>query len=124
MSRSLWRFAVAGLSAFCAGCLSGGAAGVPRLVEQARVSMGSELRLTAWTGNEERAAAAFEEVFREFDRLDALMSVWRDGSDVQRINRAAGQHPVATSGEVREVLRHARQISDWTGGKFDITFGA
>jgi FAD:protein FMN transferase len=124
MTRSLWRFVVAGLSAFCAGCLSGGAAGVPRLVEQARVSMGSELRLTAWTGNEERTAAAFEEVFREFDRLDALMSVWRDGSDVQRINRAAGQHPVATSGEVREVLRHASQISEWTGGKFDITFGA
>ncbi len=28
------------------------------------------------------------------------------------------------SPEVREVLRIARQVSEWTGGKFDVTFGA
>src|SRR2546425_3620667 len=52
------------------------------------------------------------------------MSVWRDGSDIQRLNAAAGDHPVRVSPEVREVLGVARQVSDWTGGKFDVTFGA
>jgi thiamine biosynthesis lipoprotein len=93
-------------------------------VERARVTMGSELRLTAWTADEAAAVAAFDEVFAEFDRLEALLSIWRDGSDVQRLNAAAGIHPVAVSPETLEVLAMARQIGDWTEGKFDVTFAA
>ncbi|HLG56027.1 MAG TPA: FAD:protein FMN transferase [Vicinamibacterales bacterium] len=86
--------------------------------------MGSEVRLTAWTADDSAALAAFEAVFNEFDRLDALMSVWKDGSDIERLNRAAGQSAVPVSPEVREVLGMARQASEWTDGKFDVTFGA
>ena len=63
--------------------------------------MGSPLQLTAWTRDEPGAVAAFEAVFAEFDRLDRLMSVWKEGSDVTRLNAAAGQAPVA--GERRGV---------------------
>ena len=95
------------------------------LVERARLAMGSEVRLTAWTtSGEKNATEAFEAVFDEFDRLEALMSVWKPGSDVERLNAAAGLHPVGVSPEVLEVLQDARQISEWTGGKFDVTFGA
>jgi len=94
------------------------------LVERARLAMGSELRLTAWSPDEPAALAAFEEVFAEFGRLENLMSVWRDGSDVNRINDAAGDHAVPVSAETREVLGIARQVSEWTGGRFDVTFGA
>jgi len=86
--------------------------------------MGSELRLTAWTADEAAAALAFDAVFQEFDRLERLMSVWIDGSDIVRLNAAAGEHPVPVSPEVREVLLISHQVSDWTGGKFDVTFGA
>ena len=78
----------------------------------------------AWTADEAAAAAAFEAVFQEFDRLERLMSVWIDGSDIVRLNAAAGEHPVPVSPEVREVLLIAHQVSEWTGGKFDVTFGA
>ena len=84
--------------------------------------MGSELRLSAWTA-EAGTPAAFDDVFREFDRLEALMTVWRESSDVQRINAAAGREPVAVSPDTLAVLRQARQVSEWTGGKFDVTFG-
>jgi thiamine biosynthesis lipoprotein len=94
-----------------------------RLVQRARVSMGSELRLSAWTDDEPAAAAAFEAVFAEFDRLESLMSVWREGSDVLKLNAAAGQRAVPVSADVLAVLQSARQISEWTGGKFDVTFG-
>ena len=33
-------------------------------------------------------------------------------------------HPVPVSAEVREVLAVARQVSEWTDGRFDVTFGA
>jgi thiamine biosynthesis lipoprotein len=95
----------------------------PHLVERSRLAMGSALHLSAWTSNESDALAAFDLVFAEFDRLENLMSVWRPGSDVVRINASAGVRPVRASAEVREVLGTARQVSEWTGGKFDVTFG-
>jgi thiamine biosynthesis lipoprotein len=99
-------------------------AAVPHIVERARVAMGSELRLTAWTADEPAAIGAFEEVFAEFDRVESLMSVWRDGSEVARLNAAAGQQAVPIGPDMVRVLRDARQVSDWTAGKFDVTFGA
>jgi thiamine biosynthesis lipoprotein ApbE len=30
----------------------------------------------------------------EFDRLDAMLSVWKDASDIVRLNAAAGDHAV------------------------------
>ena len=93
-------------------------------VERSRVAMGSQLRLVAWTRDETTAVDTFEHIFREFDRLEALLSVWKDGSDVVRLNQAAGVGPVAVSRETIDVLDAAREASVWTGGKFDITFGA
>ena len=96
----------------------------PGLVERSRVSMGTEVHISAWTADETAAVAAFDRAFDEFDRLDALMSVWKDGSDVLRINDAAGKPAVGVSREVREVLHAAQEVSEWTAGKFDVTFAA
>ena len=67
------------------------------LVERSQVSMGTEIHLSAWTTDEAAAVAAFARVFLEFDRLDALMSVWKEGSDILRLNAAAGKSAVAVS---------------------------
>jgi len=94
------------------------------LVEHTHQTMGTELRVTLWTGDDVRAAAATAAVFREFDRLDAMMSVWKDGSDIVRLNAAAGRAAVPISPETRDVLHIAREISEQTDGTFDITFAA
>lgn len=110
------------LAVACASCATPAA---PRqLVERSRLAMGSQLRLAAWTADENAAVAAFDQVFREFDRLEALLSVWKPGSDVVRMNEAAGRAPMAVSADTLAVLAAAAQASEWTGGKFDITFGA
>ena len=123
------RVAIAVLSlsiAFVAACRGGARDEIVRvrMVERTGVAMGSSLHLTAWTPDEAAARAAFESVFAEFERLEAQMSTWRPGSDVLRINAAAGDRPVPAAGDVRDVLRLARQISEWTEGTFDVTFGA
>jgi FAD:protein FMN transferase len=100
------------------------ASGPPQLVERARLAMGSQLTLSAWASDRRRALDSFEQVFREFDRLESLLSVWKDGSDVVRINRNAGVAPVTVSQDTIAVLRHAADASELTRGKFDITFGA
>jgi len=86
--------------------------------------MGSLLRIGVWTAHDARATAAIEQVFREFDRLESLLSVWKDGSDVVRLNKNAGIAPVPVSDDTITVLRAAAEGSALTRGKFDITFGA
>ena len=86
--------------------------------------MGSEVRLTAWTADEANALLAFEHIFDDFDHLDRVLSVWHETSEISRLNAAAGKAPVAIKPEVLEVLQVAQQVSRWTGGKFDVTFGA
>jgi thiamine biosynthesis lipoprotein len=94
------------------------------LVVRSYLSMGSQLTLSAWTTDEALARHAFDQVHREFDRLENLLSVWKDGSDVVRLNKNAGITPVAVSPDTIEVLRIAAEASELTRGKFDITFGA
>jgi len=95
----------------------------PKLVERTFPSMGSELHLSVWTTDSSKAQASFDSIAREFHRLEDLMSNWKQGSDIQKLNESAGRQAVPVGTEVRELLRTATQISDWTSGKFDVTFG-
>lgn len=93
-------------------------------VYRSHVAMGSQITITAYTDDEARAVGAFEAAFGEFDRLDALLTVWRPESDVSRINREAGRSAVNVSAETIEAVVRARELSKACEGKFDVTFGA
>ena len=95
----------------------------PSRVTDSRVAMGTRISLTAWTHDEAAANVAFDAAFAEFTRLENLMSTWVEGSEVRRLNAAAGKEAVHLSPEVIEVLVLARHYSELTRGKFDITFG-
>ena len=86
-------------------------------VQRAGVAMGSELKLTASTADEVAARAAFDAVFAEFERLEALMSTWRPGSDVLRINAAAGVEPVPVAADVRDVLHRRGRSANGPKGR-------
>ena len=126
MRRAIAIIVLTGIVAGIAACRDGARdePGRVRVVGRAGVAMGSELRLTAWATDDAAARSAFDAVFAEFERLEAQMSTWRPGSDVLRINAAAGDHAVPVAADVRDVLRLARQVSEWTEGTFDVTFGA
>ena len=94
------------------------------LITQAHGTMGSEVRVTMRALDRAVADESFAAVFAEFDRLDALLSVWKPESDVLRINAAAGKAPVHVSDDTIAVLEAAHRVSVWTSGRFDITFGA
>jgi len=85
--------------------------------------MGTLLRVGVWTTDDAKANDGIEHVFREFDRLEALLSNWKNDSDVTRLNNNAGIAPVKVSQDTIAVLRIARDVSELTRGKFDITFG-
>ena len=66
-----------------------------------------------------RARAALDEAMAEVMAVDALMSLYRDDSQLVALNasgRLARPDP-----RVLEVLRHAQTVSAQTGGAFDVT---
>src|SRR5947207_1178742 len=113
MSRKFSRFRGLIFATLIVGCTKTVSSSGERLVERTFASMGSELRLTAWTADESAANAAFEAVSQEFERLEGLMSTWREHSEVQSLNTAAGKHPVPVGTELRDVLQVAHRVSEW-----------
>jgi len=72
--------------------------------------------LTLWGAPEDLV----NEVWAECSRYEKLLSKTIQGSDVSRINNAAGQ-TVTVDPETWEILRRAKDISALTGGAFSIT---
>ena len=60
------------------------------------------------------------DALEECGRYEALLSRTVEGSDVWKLNHAGGR-PVQVSKDTRAILEAARQISELTGGAFDIT---
>ena len=91
-------------------------------VTEIQKKMGSRFEITAVHGSEAQARRAVEDAWEEIDRIEALISSWRETSETSAINRAAGEGPVSVSPELFGLLRRATKISQLTRGAFDITF--
>jgi thiamine biosynthesis lipoprotein len=95
------------------------------LVDETRVVMGSSLRIAVATTRRTEASAAIGDAFAEMERLEALLTVWRETSDISRLNAAAGTgRPVEVAEDTVRLLGIAQEAGRATGGKFDVTFGA
>lgn len=55
------------------------------------------------------------------DRLDRQMSLWKQDSDLSRFNRSRTTDWQSAPVELVEVLTVAREVSEQTGGAFDVT---
>lgn len=72
-------------------------------------------------GRLESIASGIDEVLKG---VDASMSTWREDSELSRFNQLADQGEwTAISPALYQVLDRSRQISDLTGGAFDVTIG-
>lgn len=89
------------------------------------VLMGTSVSLNVWLdpGKDPRDAGdAMQAAFAEIARIESIMSEWQPQSELSRWNAAAGKDPIALSPELFEVLKRSREISETTGGAFDVTF--
>jgi FAD:protein FMN transferase len=107
---------------------SAGALAVPFLQPAAvsrafRYIMGTSIEVRAFGGDEEGRAAAIEKAFASFAEVDRLMSNWRDDSELAAVNRNAAAGAVAVSDPLFSVIEAAVDISNRSGGVFDITVG-
>jgi thiamine biosynthesis lipoprotein len=64
---------------------------------------------------------AANDALTEAGRLDALLSVFRDTSELSLVNRCAAREPVHVSAELFGLLQQCRDLHRATGGAFDVT---
>lgn len=70
------------------------------------------------------ARPAVAKAFAEMERIEFLLSEWRPGSEISRINAAAGLHPVHVSEETFTVVKSGVEMSALTDGAFDLSWAA
>jgi thiamine biosynthesis lipoprotein len=94
-------------------------------VVRERLAMGTFFKMQVFSRDEtgaEAAAAAIDAAFEEVARVEALLSEWREASEISAVNREAGRRPVAVGPELYEVVERSLELRAQTGGAFDITF--
>ncbi|MCS7047285.1 MAG: FAD:protein FMN transferase, partial [Gemmataceae bacterium] len=60
----------------------------------------------------------------EIDRLESQLTIYRDDSEVSRINAAAADGPVVVEENLFQLLVRCRSLHAATGGAFDVATGA
>ncbi|GAB3180309.1 FAD:protein FMN transferase [Telluribacter humicola] len=86
--------------------------------------MGSQFRLIFYAPDSSTAQRAASQAFGRIEELNNILSDYRDGSEINRLSARSGTGEwVGVSPELFDVISASRQISQRTGGAFDITVG-
>ena len=92
-------------------------------VQKTEPIMGTDVTITVVAPSPKEGEVAIDASMDELKRLDRMLSLYKDDSDVSRVNRESGKHPVKVSPETIEVVEDALKVSRMTHGVFDITVG-
>ena len=94
------------------------------VVRRSRALMGTIFEILVVETPGARIEPAMDAAFTEIARLEDLMSEWRPGSKISRVNTEAGRSSVQVSPEILEVLREAKAVSEASSGAFDASWAA
>jgi thiamine biosynthesis lipoprotein len=111
---------------FAAVIVSGGIGGTARAewITQTENIMGTRCSVELWSEDRQKGEAAMASVFADMHRIDRLMSTWKEDTEISRVNREAGKHPVQISPELFRLLQVSVEYSELTRGAFDITYAS
>jgi FAD:protein FMN transferase len=85
--------------------------------------MGTEARIVLFAAGEDAAREASSRAFQRIAALDAVMSDYREDSELMRLCRQAGNGPVHVSDDLFRVLDISGRLARESGGAFDVTAG-
>ncbi len=89
-------------------------------VQKTNFQMDTVVTITLYDWTDENTIDA---AFAEIDRLEDLLSVEKEGSDLDRLAKAAGQDWVEIAPETLEVLELAKEYCTVSDGLLDVTAG-
>ena len=86
--------------------------------------MGNHFQISAVAEDEARALNAIDAAIVEIQRIEALLTTYKESSQTNMINEYAGVKPVRVDKEVFDLIERSLRISALTQGAFDITYGS
>lgn len=98
---------------------------LPERITAEGKAMGTHLAFAGFTSDKLDAAAirkAFDAAIAEIQRVEALMTTWKDDAQLARANAQAGKAPVELDAETYGVIKESIRTSEISQGTFDITF--
>lgn len=72
----------------------------------------------------DHAENVIRDAFREIERLETVLSEWREGSDIAEVNALAGKKAVKVSDDALRVIDAGLDVSMWSRGAFDLSWAA
>jgi len=96
------------------------APGADHWIRVFRRAMACRFEITL-SGEDARHVSAARDALDEADRLEAALTVFRESSDLMRVNRLAEHVPVQVDAELFDLLDHCRALHTETDAAFDIT---
>jgi FAD:protein FMN transferase len=113
---------LAGLAFLVAALGTAAESGLHRF-EAVEPHMGTLVRITVYTPDEQAARDAFRVAFDRIRDLDRILSDYQPESELNQITGAASGQPVRISDDLFAVLRASQDLARATDGAFDITQG-
>ena len=86
--------------------------------------MGNQFELTVVAENETWANERIDTAIKEIQRIESVLTTFREDSETNLINRNAGIEPVQVGEEIFSLIERCIRISNLTQGAFDITYGS
>ena len=86
--------------------------------------MGTEVNVTLWHDDKAQARGAIDAVMTELRRIDALLSPYKDDSELSRVNASASDSAYSLSDELNFLIDKSLYFSRISEGAFDITFAS
>ena len=83
--------------------------------------MGTLVRITVYTPDEQTATAAFRAAFDRIRVLDGILSDYQPDSELNRITKTAIARAMPVSEDLFTVLRASQQLAGESAGAFDVT---
>jgi thiamine biosynthesis lipoprotein len=93
------------------------------LLEFARPAMAVEFQVLLNADQHSGASEVAVDALDLVERLEAQLTVYRDTSEVSRLNQTAHQQPIVVERRLFELFQLALRISEATGGAYDMTSG-
>jgi len=91
------------------------------IVRLACRAMNTRFEVALWGRDAGYLTAVAEEALREVQALEQQLSFYRPDSDIRELNVYAAQRPVSVDARLFGLLRRAKELSEATGGAFDLT---
>lgn len=86
--------------------------------------MGNRFEFTVVVSDKDFGETAIDAAIAEVKRIEELLSTYKDTSETNQVNAAAGISPVKVSEEFLALVNRAIRLGDLTDGAFDITYGS